>query len=51
MGDVVPDAADPDAWVVTQFGSGAGPAPQQWPRLPTAELVAFALDDLRGKAA
>ncbi len=47
MGDVVPNAADPDAWIVTQFGSGAGPAPPHWPRRPVSELVAFSVDYLR----
>jgi hypothetical protein len=50
MGDVVPNAADPDAWVVTQFTSGADPAPASWPRLPTADLVNFALTELRKAA-
>ena len=46
--EVDPDAPDPDAWVVTNFSFGAGPAPPEWPRRPLAQLLAYALDDLGG---
>ena len=47
MQAVVPDALDPDAWTVVRFASGAKPAPTDSPRRPLAELVAFAVEDLR----
>jgi hypothetical protein len=48
--DVNPEAADPDAWVVTNFSFGAGPAPSDWPRRPLNELLTYAVTDLRRPA-
>jgi hypothetical protein len=46
-GELFPDAPDPDAWVVTNFSFGPGPAPPDWPRRPLQELMAFAVTDLQ----
>jgi hypothetical protein len=45
-GDVVPDAADPDALLVSQVSSGAAGPPLDWPRLALSTLVAAAMADL-----
>jgi ATP-dependent Clp protease ATP-binding subunit ClpC len=46
LGDVVPDAAEPDSFTFSFFHRGAGPAPAHWPRARIGELVAAALADL-----
>ena len=45
--EVEPEAPDPDAWVITNFSFGPGPAPADWPRRPLDELLAYAVTDLR----
>lgn len=45
-GAVQPDARDPDALAVANIGYGPGPAPPDRPRVPLADLVAFAISDL-----
>jgi hypothetical protein len=53
QGDAVPNALEPETWTSAGFSMGADPAPSDWPRVPLAQLVAFAVDDLRrgGKSA
>jgi ATP-dependent Clp protease ATP-binding subunit ClpC len=46
VGDVVPEAADPDAFTLSFFQRGAGPGPAHWPRARFGDLVAAALADL-----
>lgn len=46
MGDVVPDAQEPEAFTISSFSCGPGPAPADWPRLPLRDLVAAAYDNL-----
>ena len=45
-GDIVPDAADPDAFFISRFTSGAVGPRLDWPHVALATLVAAAVDDL-----
>ncbi|MGH9225727.1 MAG: Clp protease N-terminal domain-containing protein, partial [Acidimicrobiales bacterium] len=51
VGDVVPDAEDPDALIVSHWSCGPGGPRLDWPRVPLADLVAAALADLNQEPA
>jgi len=50
-GIVVPDAADPDAFIVSHWSSGPGGPRFDRPRIPLGDLVAAALADLSEESA
>ena len=50
MGDIVPEALEPDAYMLSGFMCGPMGPPAAWPRVPLADMVAAAIANLTGAA-